>query len=191
MRLTRFYTPKFGSISNSPPQLISAVKWHIIMLMCFIFDKSTLKLCRYSDGQAKSWHASKLRSFKAKLKTKTRHKKTKFPQMFNHFKMEITSLDVWLYPAGNYENCSKHLRLALFWGKITRNTTWISEIQLEFPQHTISMKRMNLKFSLVSSLTTKVKIIHLQQDAEYSKTNCRYWDEGTYAIFDHIILCRF
>ena len=53
------------------PMLIFAVKWHIIILICFIFDKSASKLRCFSDDQAKSWHASKLHSFKAKLKTKT------------------------------------------------------------------------------------------------------------------------
>lgn len=33
--------------------------------------------------------------------------------------------------------------------------------------------------------------ITLHQDAEYSKTNCRNGDEGTYAVFDYIILCPF
>jgi len=50
------------------------------MLMCFIFDKSTLKLRRFSDDQTKSWHTSKLCSFKAKLKTKTSPKQHSFNQ---------------------------------------------------------------------------------------------------------------
>ena len=79
--LIRFYTSKFQKLDLTPwslvvlaihpPRLISAVKWHIFMVMCFIFDKSASKLRCFSDDQAKSWHASRLRSFKAKLKTKT------------------------------------------------------------------------------------------------------------------------
>ena len=37
------------------------------MLTCFIFSKSAPKLCGFNDDQVKSWHASKLRSFKPKL----------------------------------------------------------------------------------------------------------------------------
>ena len=37
------------------------------MLTCFIFAKSAPKLRRFNDDQAKSWHASKLHSFKPKL----------------------------------------------------------------------------------------------------------------------------
>ena len=78
--------------------------------------------------------------------------------MFNHFKMEITSLDVWLYPAGNYENCSKHLRLALFWGKITRNTTWIS------PTHNSDEKN---EFKIVISV-----VFNYQSNNYPSTTRC-------------------
>ena len=71
---TWFYTQKFVPFAIHPPQLISAVKWHInIILMPFFFflAKSTPKLRHFSDEQVKSWHASKLCSFKPKLKIKT------------------------------------------------------------------------------------------------------------------------
>ena len=146
-----------------PPWLISAVKWHIIMLICFIFDKSTLKLRRFNDDQTKSWHASKLCSFKAKLKTKPPPKWHNFPQMFNHFKMGTTSLDVWLYPARNYENYSNHLGLAWFWGKITRNTTWIS------PTHNLHEKNefkifISVVFNCQSNNYPSTKRCGVQQD---------------------------
>ena len=78
--LIGFYTPKFQKLDFTPwslvplvihpPQLVSVVKWHIIMLMYFIFAKSATKLRHFSDDQMKSWHTSKLRRFINKLKTK-------------------------------------------------------------------------------------------------------------------------
>ena len=75
--LTGFYTPKFQKLDFTPcslillaihtPRLVFSVRWHICMLMCFIFAKSAPKLRRFNDDQAKSWHASKLHSFKPKL----------------------------------------------------------------------------------------------------------------------------
>ena len=41
------------------------------MLMYFIFAKSATKLRCFSDDQMKSWHTSKLRRFRHKLKSKT------------------------------------------------------------------------------------------------------------------------
>ena len=41
------------------------------MLMYFIFAKLAIKLRRFSDDQMKTWHTSKLRRFRLKLKTKT------------------------------------------------------------------------------------------------------------------------
>ena len=60
------YTPKFQKLDFTPwsliplaiypPQLVFGVKWHIIMLMCFIIANSALKLHRFNDDQARSWH---------------------------------------------------------------------------------------------------------------------------------------
>ena len=64
--LIGFYTPKFQKLDFTPwsliplaiypPRLVFAVKWYIIMLMCFIIANSALKLRHFNDDQARSWH---------------------------------------------------------------------------------------------------------------------------------------
>ena len=101
--LTGFYTPKFRKLDFTPWSLtLLAIHPHswflllsdIITLMCFIFDKSASKLRHFSDDQAKSWHASKLCSFKAKLKTKTHHKKISSHKCSTTLKWEVR---VWMF----------------------------------------------------------------------------------------------
>ena len=72
--LIGFYIPKFQKFDFTSCSLIPlvihalrlvfSIKWHICMLTYFIFAKLVPKLRHFNDDQAKSWHASKLRSFK-------------------------------------------------------------------------------------------------------------------------------
>ena len=65
LELIGFYTPKFQKLDFTPwslvplaiypLRLVFAIKWHIIMLMCFILANSALKLRRFNDKQVKSW----------------------------------------------------------------------------------------------------------------------------------------
>ena len=113
--------------------------------------------------------------------------------MFNHFKMGTKSLHVWLYPVGNYENGSNHLGLALFWGKITRNTTWIS------PTHNLHEKNeykifISVVFSCQGNNYPSTTICGVQQDQLQILRRwylCNIWSHHTLQLLTRLLMNEF
>ena len=113
--------------------------------------------------------------------------------MFNHFKMGTKSLHIWLYPVRNYENCSNHLGLALFWGKITRNTIWIS------PTHNLHEKNEFKSFiSVVFSYqgknylsTTRCGVQQDQLQILRREYLCNIWSHHTLQLLTRLLMNEF